>query len=197
MTSTHSPSSSTRSARPRPRAERRILLALALALAALAFVVTARADEPAPAPTPDAVTRALDEVLADPVLRDGLTTSHVDAAAAGDVLAEGSRHLWNEFRRWSFRMAKANPVLFLAVSLAMLLALIPLLAHIGWSLTVAFRGVRAGTPAAEHTVTIRRLKSKNSTAAHLLVSFEEMGGPESVQRRETEVDVRQVEGALA
>lgn len=150
MTSTDSPISSTRSAPPRRRPER-LVLVLALALAAPSLVATARADGLSalqPPPSPDAVARALDDVLADPVLREGLGTSHVDAAAAGDVLAEGSRHLWGAFRRWSFRLAREHPVLFYSASLAMLLALVPLLVHIGWSLTLAFRGSRAGPPGA-------------------------------------------------
>lgn len=94
------------------------------------------------------MTRALDDVLADPVLQEGLTTSHVDAAAAGDVLAEGTSSLWNAFRRWSFRMARENPLLFLFATVALFLSLVPMLLHIGWSLAVAFRGPRASAPGA-------------------------------------------------
>ncbi|MBX3472182.1 MAG: DUF4129 domain-containing protein [Planctomycetes bacterium] len=130
------------------------LLGLVVGLFALAGAPgAARGDEgPAPAHdlTHDEVARALEAVLDDPALREGLRTSHMDAAAAGDVLAEGTSRLWDAFRRWAARLAREHPVLYVGLFAVMLLALVPLLLHLGWSLALAFRrGARAAPGDAE------------------------------------------------
>ncbi|MCO5165511.1 MAG: DUF4129 domain-containing protein [Planctomycetes bacterium] len=117
------------------------------ALLALVALTPARGDE-APPPTPDDVATALEAVLDDPALRDGLRTSHMDAAAPGDVLAEGTARLWDAFRRWSARLAREHPALYMALFAGLALALVPLLVHLGWSLALAFRGGSRGPPGA-------------------------------------------------
>lgn len=111
----------------------------ALALVPLAALLLA-AQEPPPPPDDARVARALDEVLADPGLRAGLDTSHLEAARAEDVLVEGTRQLFESLQRWAYELAKKHPILNVLLFVGLTLALVPLLWHIAYSLRVAFRG---------------------------------------------------------
>jgi hypothetical protein len=124
----------------------------ALLLVPLLVLLAAAQEPPPPLPIPPdeaAVARALEQVLADPGVREGLESSHLEAARGEDVLVEGTRRLFEAFQRWAAALAREHPVLNIVLMVGLALALVPLLGHIAWSLGVAFRGPGAHDAAGE------------------------------------------------
>lgn len=147
-------------------ARRAASLACACALAAAAAVgapppgAPPRPAAPPPPPSAEAVQRELERVLEDPALQEGLGRSHLGTVDQGELLVTGTKSLWSAFLRWATRMNRQYPALpYLAVLLTVLVG-IPVVAHLAWSLSLAFRraGPRAevGGPDADEAAARRR-----------------------------------------
>src|SRR5262245_18780993 len=116
--------------RRRPSAPAGLRALLVLALAPGAARAAGRSD-------PEAVRRAVEEVFADPALQP--EGSH----GGGVGIFEHLQTLLLRFLAWLrevfTRLNEENPVLFYLIFAALVLVLL-LLAHLAWTLSLAFRG---------------------------------------------------------
>jgi Domain of unknown function (DUF4129) len=124
---------------PRPR---RLPSALAALPALAALAALPRPVRAAGGADPEAVRRAVEEVFADPALRP--QGSH----GGGVSIAEYLQLLFRRFLAWVreffTRLSEENPLLFYLIFALLVFLLLLLLAHIAWTLSLAFRGPRGG-----------------------------------------------------
>lgn len=108
-------------------------------LAAAAALALAWGPSRAQEADPDAVRRAVDEVFADPALREGLGAS--DSGDATTAIAAWLARQYEAFQDWLAALWATSPALFMAIMGVLLVVLAGLLTHIGWTLSLAFRRV--------------------------------------------------------
>lgn len=138
-------------------ARRRALPAAALLAAVGALVPGAAVARP----SPEEVERAVEEVFSEPALREGL---EVRDASSQDLLAA----MWAELKAFFEDVARelaamhsTSPVAFWVILALLVLLLIALLTHIGWTISLAFRSSdrRAQAPLAEEALPEARMRS--------------------------------------
>jgi hypothetical protein len=121
-----------------------------------------------------AVDRAVAEVFSQPAFREGL-------GATSGGLAELLAWLRREWDRLLYRifdglgeLRVSSPVLFWALLAVLLLVLLALLFHIGWTLSLAFRGGggEAGADVEDHTRRARRSRELRGEARRLALQGE-------------------------
>ena len=91
--------------------------------------------------SPDEVQREVDAVFSDPAFQEGLEASHAGPEALLAMVSREIQRLFLKLLEYFNEFHAEHYFVFWAVFMMLLVVLILILTHIGWSLSLAFRGI--------------------------------------------------------
>lgn len=94
--------------------------------------------------SPDDVQREVDAVFSDPAFQEGLDASHSGPEALLAMLMREIARLFLKLLKFLTELHAENSLVFWSIFILLAVVLVLILTHIGWSLSLAFRGVPAG-----------------------------------------------------
>src|SRR5882762_7766908 len=135
---------------PLPHAPaRRARQKMVFSMGAFPALLALGAFAPAEAPPTEVVQREVEAVFSDPAFRTGLQTTHGGPQALLAMIFQEIRHLLLKLLRVLDQLHAENSVAFWAIFIVLAIILVLILIHIGWSLSLSFRGLPRSDRAAE------------------------------------------------
>ena len=116
---------------------------------------------PAAAPPTEVVQREVEAVFSDPAFQTGLQTTHGGPQALLAMIFQEIRHLLLKLLRVLDQLHAENSAVFWTIFIVLAIILVLILIHIGWSLSLAFRGLPRSDRSAEDSPAERRRRYRD------------------------------------